>query len=206
MDFVWNASQAEEVRARSEQALIRQAQELRDAEARFIRRAVELESQANQLAALPTPMRTVTRTVVNANGTTSSRSQRVVDTAALQRRMEQIAELRAQAAEIRRVAGNFAQAAGAIDSGIAASNRLFFDMHTQARQIDQMYSQRIRAAGNDMEAYIRKMEELRDSIGGTFTGVSDGQTQGPMPWSPESGIALTIIAMLKAWLARSTII
>ena len=201
MDFVWNADQAEQVRARSVEALNRQAQELTEAQARFVLRATELEGEAARLAALPPPMMTVFYTITNSRGEERERSERVVDQDALQQRMQRVADLQAQAAEIRRVAGNFGQAAGELGRGIAESNRLFESMHREAQEIDRMHAGRARAAGQDMEAYIRRMEGLRDSIGGPVSAANGGETQGRMPWDLGPDGERSLMGLLLAWLA-----
>ena len=136
MDFVLNEFNGEEVRAASENALRQQGEELRDAAVRFEERATQLEERANQLQSTLPVTTTESYTTTNSNGDTVWRTRTVTDHAATQARRNQIADLRAQAQELRRVAREFVRAADNLSRAITVTNNIYNQQQREAKQVD----------------------------------------------------------------------
>jgi len=173
MDLGWNTASAEQVRAETEKALREQAGELRDAADRFNQRADELDAQANAIqATLPimrSERRTYSYTDCEGRDRTGSYTVQVIDSAATSAATARMNSLRAQAREIRRVAREFVQAAGELEAGIALTNNHFRQMHQEVQEIDRSYAHKLQDTVHDINAYIKKMEDLASRLGASIS-------------------------------------
>jgi len=176
MDFVWNEVQAEQIRAENARALQQQAEALDQAAGRFNHRANELEQQADTIEAGLPIMKTIETThyYTDEDGyeSTYTTTEQVVNQSATSEAESQIRELRAQAQELRCVANEFVRAAAELRDAIRESNRLFEQMRAEAQETDRRHTHKLRGTIQDIHAYTRRMEEMRDGIGGTLNDES----------------------------------
>ena len=136
MDFVWNEIQAEDIRSQSATAMQGTVDDMRDTAQGFTEEANALAAEAAALEAAPPIMKTITVTGRRRNSDGESeeytRTEQVVDTAAMNARRAQIDALKRQAAEKTRLAGELSRAAEALNTAadilegkIETTNELF---------------------------------------------------------------------------------
>ncbi|MCL2841739.1 MAG: hypothetical protein FWE05_13345 [Defluviitaleaceae bacterium] len=171
--IVWNDSQAENVRAKSEAALLAQANELRSSSNRFTTWAEELDEQAARIEARLPIMKDIiqTRDVTywdcdgNERWTTDTYTIQVMDFIATGEARAQARELREQANELRRVAFIFVRAARDLQRAISTTNETFRQMHQEALDADRRASIRMDEIKYGIDSFTHRLQQLRDSFG-----------------------------------------
>ena len=184
IEFIWNETLADQVRAETQRAMDGQAEDIRNTAEQFDREADRQEEQADRLeeqaerreATLPI-MTTVerTRTSTNSEGVTTTRtvSVRVIDMAAtadarasIQAMREEAREMRQQAEEVRRAAEELRRVADELDAFAKKTDELFRELFELTLLADMTYAAKMLAIKEQIAAYINKMMALRDSFGG----------------------------------------
>jgi len=172
MDFVWNESQGEAVRSASEQALTDQADELRGAAERFNSHADNMETQVGTLQ-----MQITLLTMKLSNPKAAAQ----FDPSVIDSLHQQISQLLEQIPQIRSVADGFTDAAETLESGIKQTNQRYDNMHSEAKEIDNNHAYKAEGAGSHIDQFIKNMEDLYNSFGGTIPepSVVDGPGKTP---------------------------
>ena len=192
MEFVWNESEAEQIRAEMEKEMRETVTFLRETAQQFIQEANDLKkeadalkAQAQALAALPPIMKTITITDSrrNSNGEYMdyTRTMRVVDDEAMAARQAQIeailksAEiLEANASQLEISVNQLNEAANELDAMITSTNELFRSMFTQTRSLDNFCAAQMLETQKQIQAYTTRMQGIMDSFDIMFSSVSGG--------------------------------
>ena len=167
MDFVWNRSQAEGVRADFERALTRQAENMRAtaAEYREIAAGREKEALAQDKVATSAMM---LQAVPGGRRNSPSMTELVPDTAARSLAGSRAAAYREQAAALRASADRLDTAIRNLATAIKSSNELFKRLQHEAESADKLHAGQLEQKMHEIESLIRRMEAIRDGINSSF--------------------------------------
>ena len=172
IDFVWNETLADQVISETTRAMYGQADDIRRSAEQFIRQAEQHEQRASQLeSSLPKWMYIERETASGDTETT-----RVIDTVATRAAEREVAEMRRQAQEVRRAAETLMQAADQLDRETRGLVNLIQQLQQEMQNLDGGCAIRIQAILDEIEAYTRRMEALRDSFG---VSINSPLTNGP---------------------------
>ena len=165
MDFVWNSASAEEVRSASERAMRRQAENMRRTVSNYDSVASSLEAQVasqEHIAATAMTMKLIT----DSNGI--PRLESVEDRAARNTASLRAADMRNQASDLRTAKRNLELAIENLEDAIVQTNYQFAQMQNEAQVHDHSAHTVLQDSVYDMNAYIHKMEMVRDSFDSRF--------------------------------------
>ena len=145
MDFVWNRTLAEEVREATSRAIDEQSGNMQEAARQLLEQASNIES---------TSIPPLLESLADAE-TASSRAsiQRSIDTT------------RARINLLRASARRLSSEAYELDSRKRAANQMFEEMWRMARETDDRYAAQMQALQADINRYMARIQELRDSMG-----------------------------------------
>ena len=195
--MVWNALDAEDIRRKSMEAMQGTTEDMRNTINRFNKelqklipqiqaltaRKQQLNQQANNIAATLPIMMWVTvpgppsqRIQVVNEPVTNSR-QRTVDRLREQAEeaQQQIDALQELVDQLEKSIERLTYAADELERMIERTNELFRDLHEQASSGDATGAANARDIKDKIDDYLRRIGELRDSIGNEFTTEADGQ-------------------------------
>ena len=190
MEFVWNEIQAEDIRQQSAAAMQGQVQDMQTQAADFTQEAAYLQEEADALQAAadelrnaPPIMKTITVTSTrrdsDGNSYEYSETRTVTDHVAMAARqrqiddmMQQIERLKDRIADLHTAAEILNTAAGILSDSIYSTNALFEEMFRMAQYTDGRYAARIQFIKSKIEAFVDKMDGLRNSFD-IFTGITD---------------------------------
>jgi len=173
MDFIWNESQAEQIRAQTEAAMKEQVSEMRDAAQRFETQAANLETAASELqSTLPiykTIEETEERIDSQGNTTTVTRPRRVVNVTETQKAEKQIEALRQEAQKLRESAAEMNAQADELEQAIHKTNALFNKFFELSQNADATAAFKMLGVKAAIAAQKNKMQGIKDSFQTTFT-------------------------------------
>jgi len=185
---------AEQVRSETERAMRGQTEDMRRTAEQFDKEADRHEAEAERLNATLPRTRQIERTeeYTDSNGNTSTRTiiETVRDMAAELEVINEMHEIREQVREVRQAAKALRQAADELDHATKRINKLYLQLLEIAQDIDNACAIQVQAIKDEIGAYIKMMEGIRDSF-----GVGSGWTQGDVPDSL-GGLALAVLAIL----------
>ena len=165
MDFVWNASAAEEVRNTCSQAMKSQIENMERTASSYAALARGLDTMAEfeeNIAA--TAMTTAYFMDTQGNRT----PRQVPATGARLVAASRGTDFRNQAADLRQGVVDLNVAIGELETAIETTDRLFETLHIAATQIDGTHSGQIRNIEQDIVAFANKMKIIRDSFNSDF--------------------------------------
>ena len=178
MEFAWNQIQAEDIRQASVAAMQGTYEDMQAQAASFAQEAAQLAQEASALAAQPPIMRSETRTGTGTDSEGNSYSYtytvQVVDAAAMAERAAQVAEMQARSAELTQAANALNQAASLLQEKIGTTNALFYKLQNLAKETDAAAAAKMEEIKRQIEAYIVKIGQVRDSFGNMFVSEADG--------------------------------
>jgi len=181
MDFIWNVPAAEQVRASSERAMEAQAGNMDRAAGELLMQATRVEAEAVRLQATLPIMRTITGTTTEEREGTRTNSKgeeesytytayveytrEVEDAVAIARVEAEIAQRRRLVEALRREAKELSDEARLLLQKKASTNAMFDELFRMAQETDYRYAARIAIFKSDIQRYMARILELRDSIG-----------------------------------------
>jgi len=175
--FIWNESQAEQIRSQTEATMNAQLTEMREAIERLEDAANTLEAEADALEDAPDIMKEiqVQSTRQNSDGKQEvyTTTQWVVDQAAMAQRREQIRAMRDQVKELRQSATAMSDAADELEQAIANSNALFERFFELSRRTDSLAAVQMLRIQSNIRAYTARMQGIRDSFDIMFSSMTN---------------------------------
>ena len=148
MDFVWNETIGEQIRAATDRALKGQVEDMREAAGRFTQQANLRERQAASRQASLSQI--------------ASQTGREAERAA-------IAQIREEVDQLRKAAGQLNDGADRLESKASSVNRLYIEMHRKAQYEDGRYASEIASIKRQISEYTARMRSITESINlGTF--------------------------------------
>jgi len=195
--FVWDEIDAEEIRRMSRDAMKRTTEDMRETALvftqqltrlkpyiqRLAERIAKLHDKASEIAAQPTAMHYAPsctypyEEIWTVDTGTMLGRQTQIDRYIAQARevQEQMQPLQELADKLRESAQTLNETADELDYMTERAEQLFRDLHSEAMDTDAAGSRAMQEKIAQIEDYIRRMGELRDSVGQSFTSEADGK-------------------------------
>jgi len=194
MDFIWNETLGEQIRAESERTMQMQLSDIRNAVDAFNAAADATDAAADAKDAAADAADASADAALASAASISASSDDSPDGSGSAGRAAAAAEaaaaaaaaraqaaamraeataMRAQAAEVRAAAAAMSRAANALESAIGATNVLFRRLFEETQNIDANSAARMMEIKTDIASYLNMMQGIRDSFGGSVSSSTD---------------------------------
>jgi len=170
MDYVWNRTSAEQVRAECVAAMQRQVDNMLSTAGSYESIAYGLDLRASAQEEIA---RTARRTEWETDSEGVRQSRTVPDTARRSEASGRATALREQSSALCKTAADVRQASRELEDAIKETNKTFLQLYESAQESDLHHTGQMNLISSEIGAYVQWLEQIRDSIGDGALNLAD---------------------------------